>query len=74
LNISASDNGQPVPRIAYTQLKVLVREESKMQARFTRREYTANFTRTSEIGSDLIVDQPISAVFPTKDVTKTPMR
>jgi len=73
LNISASDNGQPIPRIAYTQLKVLVREERKMQARFSQREYTANFTRTSEIGSDLIVNQQISAVFPSKDVTKTPI-
>ncbi|KAI1704454.1 cadherin domain-containing protein [Ditylenchus destructor] len=63
LNVSANDNGSP-NRKAYAQLKIVMKNENEITAHFTQPEYILNFTRSSAIGSDLIPNHQIMAIFP----------
>ncbi|KAL3082214.1 hypothetical protein niasHT_037852 [Heterodera trifolii] len=70
LNVSASDNGQPEPRVSYAQLKVSVKEAREAAARFSSSEYFANFTKEMVPGADLPPngEQPIVATFPAQRI------
>ncbi|KAI6175361.1 DE-cadherin [Aphelenchoides bicaudatus] len=63
LNVSASDNQEP-PKQSTTTLKVLVGQQNEIMPHFTQQEYYANFSRSFELGTELVLNQPLMAIFP----------
>ncbi|CAD5221231.1 unnamed protein product [Bursaphelenchus okinawaensis] len=64
-NVTASDNQQP-PRTAWNMFKVVVGDPREAIPHFTQPIYYGNFTRNRNSEFEIILTQPIIAIFPDR--------